>query len=414
MTDPAGKYFISYRRTDQRTAEAVLVRNTLRDRGVPTWRDLDDLAPEPTEGELVSIIDDPSTAGAVMLISPEVESSDMIRNVEAPRIFKRHRTNDGFRVHPILIALGYGDANRVLNAPAGFQDLGDWNLTKIDGTTLSDENAGSIAKTILNYRLGAIRKLDPGRPVHIGLYNRRTASAERFALRYDFTSYFDGREAITGSFALIERALLDSASAVAAVYGGADLICSGTASLPLGVLFGAVYSPLADFRLTWLQGFAGHDKEPWSLSMGRGSISTKVSRTLGNPGSNDLVLAIGVSANIEPAVTEFMQHSDLRPRASIYIAPIDGSIQQGEMLSPQDGLTVVLDAVEAVRALKDELMIKQARLHVFLACPLAIAVLLGQKLNTFSECVLYEHFPDKTPSYNAVHSFNPSGYSYQG
>ena len=46
--------------------------NALRDRGLPTWRDLDNLAPEPTEQELVATLKDPNTAGAVMLITPEL------------------------------------------------------------------------------------------------------------------------------------------------------------------------------------------------------------------------------------------------------------------------------------------------------------------------------------------------------
>ena len=90
MTNPRGPYFISYRRTEQRTFEAVLVRDALRNRGVPTWRDLDDLKSSSTETELIKTLQDENLAGAVMLIAPEVESSTMIRNAEAPRIFARN------------------------------------------------------------------------------------------------------------------------------------------------------------------------------------------------------------------------------------------------------------------------------------------------------------------------------------
>ena len=60
MTNHRGKYFISYRRSPARpngTQEAVLVvRDALRDRGAPTWRDLDNLASEPAEDELVATL----------------------------------------------------------------------------------------------------------------------------------------------------------------------------------------------------------------------------------------------------------------------------------------------------------------------------------------------------------------------
>lgn len=412
-SEPKGAYFISYRRTDQRTKEAVLVRNALRDRGVPTWQDLDDLVAEPTEQELINTLDDPLTAGAVMLIAPEVETSDMIRNVEAPRIFNRHRIDDGFVVQPVLIGLDYGQANSVLNAPAGFQDLGDWNLQKIDNASLSDQDARAIASVVLRRRLSSINEQRPDEPIDVGLFSRRSPRSETLSLRHDFTPYFVGRNPAPDAFANIECSLLDTASAVSEIHSEADIIGRGNASLPLGVLFGAVYSPLAGFKVSWLQGLAGREREVWSLSENRGTLNANISRTLGDPGSEDLVLAIGVSANTQPAVTEFIQSTNLRPRASFYCAPPNWPVKQGEAMSPQNGLSLVLDAIEAVRSAKDDLMLKRARLHIFLACPLAMAVLLGQKLNTFTECVLYEHMPDRSPVYTKVHSFNPSGYTYR-
>ena len=112
------------------------------------------------------------------------------------------------------------------------------------------------------------------------------------------------------------------------------------------------------------------------------------------------------------AVSEYLNADELKPRASIHATIEAGSVPQGSSLSPQDGLAIVLQAAEAARTLKEDLGLRRARLHLFLACPLAMAVLLGQKLNTFSECFLYEHDPDDTPSYMRVHTFSPSGFTY--
>ena len=57
---------------------------------------------------------------------------------------------------------------------------------------------------------------------------------------------------------------------------------------------------------------------------------------------------------------------------------------------------------------------KRANLHLFLACPLGLAVLIGQNLNTFGDCVAYEHFPDRTPAYEPTHRFQPSNFTYHG
>ena len=83
------------------------------------------------------------------------------------------------------------------------------------------------------------------------------------------------------------------------------------------------------------------------------------------------------------------------------------------MLAPEQGVGFVLSAIQKVRDLREELAMMRANLHLFLACPLAMAALLGQKLNTFSDCHLYEHDPGARPSYTRVHTFQPSSLVYE-
>ena len=75
-------------------------------------------------------------------------------------------------------------------------------------------------------------------------------------------------------------------------------------------------------------------------------------------------------------------------------------------------MALVNAAIDAVREARDDLGLTRSRLHLFLACPLSMAVLLGQKLNTFGQCALYEHDPDSINGYHRVHDFNPSGFTY--
>src|ERR1700735_5129040 len=76
MTDPAGRCFVSYRR--HRAAEARLLVQALHDVGVPTWQDIENLDAEPTEDELGQVLADPSTASALVWITPEVTDSPVI------------------------------------------------------------------------------------------------------------------------------------------------------------------------------------------------------------------------------------------------------------------------------------------------------------------------------------------------
>ena len=414
-TNLKGRYFISYRRSPARktgTQEAELVRNALRDRGAPTWRDLDDLAAEPTEDELVATLNDPNTAGAVLLVSPEVAQSDIIRKVEAYRIFQRHAASDGFIVKPVLLGLGYGDANQALDSPAGFQSLGNWNLYKLANDELTPSDARTIARKTLKTRLELIAGREPKAPIELGLYSRRGGGPGPFALRHDFSNYFEGRTALPGTFDKIESALLDTAGAVLSSYNEPSILAEGNASLPLGVLFGAVFSPLAGFKVSWKQGMSGHPIQQWSFAVDKSDFKINTRRVMSSPASEDIVLALGVSANLETAVTEYLNQQGVEHRAAIHISIPGGSVEQGLALTPEDGANVVLQAIQAVRQIKDDLGLRRVRLHLFLACPLAMAVLLGQKLNTLSECILYEHDPNEIPSYTRIHNFHPSGFSY--
>ena len=96
----------------------------------------------------------------------------------------------------------------------------------------------------------------------------------------------------------------------------------------------------------------------------------------------------------------------------ISVGLVDGPLQRGQTITPQQGLKIARDAINAARSLKDRLRMRRANLHLFLACPLALAVLIGQDLNTFGKCFVYEHFDDRTPAYERVHGFRPSSFTY--
>ncbi len=414
MTEPTGSVFISYRRSPARPAgdrEASLVRDALRHVGMPTWRDLDDLEHEPTEEALVAAINDPSLAGAVLLISPEVEASSTVREVEALRIFRRHARHDGFWVVPVLIGVDYAQADAVLGSPAGFQELDRWNMHKVGDATLDASDARAIGRRAVEARLKAIRNGDGGSALSMGVFARRPPGGT-LGLTHDFSSRFNGRDVADGAYAEFENGLLDAAGRVMAVMPGQRLVGKGMAPLPLGVLVGAVYSPRADFALEWMQPVEGREPQSWSFDVPSLGLTVDTRMTRGDPASEELVLAIGVSADIERAVAEYLDDQGLEPRACMHCAPGTGSYTPGRVMAPEEGVGFVLSAIQAVRELREDLGMRRASLHLFLACPLAMAVLLGQKLNTFSACHLYEHVPERRPSYTRVHTFQPSSLRY--
>ena len=415
MTDATGSIFISYRRSPARKSgdlEALLVRDALRDRGIPTWRDLDDLDSAPTEDELNEVIGSVEIAGAVMLISPEIEKSDLVRKVEAPAIVDRFLRNDGFILQPVLINLDYNDADDILGHSGDFQKISLFNIDRIARPSLDDEDARRIARALLRQRLQAIQKQSPSVPYSVGLFSRRSPFSRGLTLSHDVTPYFTGRDAVPTAYEKIETALHDSAIALAATGNRISVYAHGNAALPLGVLFGAIYSPFV-FDLVWKQATPGSEEEAWSISSEVAEISTAIRITKGQPSSENLVLAISVNADVTAAAAESLQAEGTSYRAAISIGLTDGPLQRGCIISPQQGLKIARQAVDSARDQKALLRMKRANLHLFLACPLGLAVLIGQDLNTFGECTVYEYRSDKIPAYMPVHQFKPSNFNYQ-
>ncbi len=414
MTDPAGKVFISYRRSPARPngdKEAALVCEALRRAGVPTWRDVDDLPHEPTEDALVDELDDPSLSGAILLVSPEVESSPIVTGVEATRIFRRVRAREGFWVLPVLIGLDYDKAETVLGSAASPENLSNWNMHKIGRETIGSTEARSIAQIALKKRIQAIGTSQVG-PLSLGVFTRHSPT-ESFSLAHDFSADFDGRMVVNkGGYTSLENSLLDGATQALETLPSPQLVGKGVAPLPLGVLVGAIYSPKATFDLTWLQPFKGQNQR-WSLDLPAERIPVEPRNIKGDPSSEDLVLAIGISADIEHAVAQSLRELGIAFRALLHCSPKSGSYTADLVLTPEQGIGFVWSAIRELRNLREDLFLKKANLHLFLACPLAMAVLLGQQLNTFSSCHLYEHIPEASPSYCRVHSFQPSSLEYK-
>lgn len=412
-TNTRGRYFVSYRRSpEKRTRQAVRVRDALRDRGIPTWRDIESLPSGPSEPELRNVLRDDNTAGAVMMVVPEVRDSLVIRRVEAPCIFDRHAKNDGFAVKVVLCGVDYGEADGALESPSGFQKLTDWNLHRLTADRVGEAEARAIARTVLRGRLQMIAAHAPSQATSVGVYTRAPEKNLRFDLNFDFTSLYNGREPLPGTFDRIQSGFHDAAAEVLATNMPKRIIGEGFASFATAVLFGAVFSPLAGFDVVWRQKLAGGPAEDWSLGVPATAFPVTTRVVHGDLSSNALLLAIGVNQNIEPPVRAQMDATGLKPRAVVYVEPQGGRLAEGVALTPGDGTAIALQAITALRNLKDELHLPTAEVHVFLAAPLALAVLLGQKLNTFSAVHVYE-YEGNSPPYTKILSFNPSGFSYK-
>src|SRR5262245_21914558 len=127
MTDATGRSFMSYRRARKEDAELLIAAQ--HDRGIPTWQDVNDLAVAPTEDEIRLVLQDRNIANGVLYLTPEVETSGIIRNVEIPCLLERASAGDNFFVVPLAAGgLDYANAAAVASNCLSAQHLADWNM----------------------------------------------------------------------------------------------------------------------------------------------------------------------------------------------------------------------------------------------------------------------------------------------
>jgi hypothetical protein len=389
MTDPTGRSFLSYRRL--RSDEAALLVAAQHDHGIPTWQDTQNLGSVPTEDEIRRTLADPSTASAVLFITPEVENSPIIRNVEIPKIIQRAEANDGFFVVPLAAGgLNYAKAADVTSNHLSAQNLADWNMYKVSAPTLSANHAAEIAGRVLTQRMQAVhRHLAPSERLRVGLFVRRPPAFELgTALTLNWFPRFTEKEASTTVW---QDTLLPSLSRVADAIRqhapGREVEAFGIPTLPAALAMGCAFLSTSGIKLSWRQLTTGRPDQLWTLSAAREDSGFKPRIWSKDPNARDIAVLLSVADNTEPLFAAYQR--DLPPlralvhvqRAGSYPHQIDSADQAADIaLTVQDGMRT---------ARRDYGNI--GTVHLFMAAPAGLAVLVGQLLNTFGAVQTYEH-----------------------
>lgn len=410
-TDPTGVCFVSYRRV--RGQEAALVIAALRDRGVPTWQDISDLPTTQTEDEIRRVLRDPATACAVLYATPEVEFSDVIRNVEVPGIMSRHMEEDGFFAMPVAAGgLAYGDVARVLGPQVRLANLSGWNIHKVDADPLDAAGAKAIGNVVLRQRLQAIHKsLPPGQPLKVAVTTRAPLpKGVGNALSLDLTHRFDGRFAIGGSWSNhLLPAFASMVREVSLHAPGRPVEVSGLLAIPAAVAMGTAFLSVGGSQVSWMQEQRSHGRpiERWGLDVPRQASGFVARKYASGAGGTDLALLVSVAAAVEDDFA-LMQPGMPSLRAVVSVSPPrSGIVGDRITLGAAQALDVAHLAVDALRAARLEYRCR-GTVHLFLAVPVGLGFLVGQLLNTFGAVQTYEHQPGDSIPYRAAALLAPS------
>lgn len=408
MTDPTGRCFLSYKR--ERAEEVSLLVAALHDVGVPTWQDAAHLRDVHVEEELTRVLDSPETAAGLLWVTPEVRKSATIRRVEAPALFRRADREDGFFCVTVAAGgLDWRGACEALGPEIGLHGPEERNIRTSPAEPLTSEAAATVAGWVLEGRLAAIhRAWPPGQPLRICLDTRtRAAHSSGTALALDLMPRFEGRQARPGAWEeLLLPALRRVGAALRSAAPGRAIEARGHCAIPAAVALGSSFVAPAGVPLGWWQPTAGRPEQLWSLAAPRApcalTATTRPARTSGT----DLALLVSINADVRSTFNRVKGDLSLRAITEVR-APEHQTV---DLVSPGE-------AVDVARKVQAEIYQARSRfgcdfgcVHLFLAVPLGLALLIGQLLNTFPVAQTYELVPAPNGSvYRPAARLRPSG-----
>lgn len=391
MTDRRGRCFVSYRRS--RAAEVSDLGRRLRVRGIPVWVDISDLGPGSTEEQIRKALEDEGCAAAVAWITPEVADSSVIRRVEVPGIVRRVSRNDGF--FGVFVAAGgldYEGAAKIAAENLGATDLRFWNQHRVDGDPATPEELDFVADVVLAQRLEGIAKsFESGEPLRVGLWVRRQPPATSDSdLQLDWTDSFIGRQANLGSWdADLLPALASVQQEVGRHLGSRRLILHGYPTLAAAVAVGRAFPAVAGMPVTWEQLAEDGSYAEWSLSTPAEPSGFAITSTGMDPNGEGLALLVSV---MHDTTLAFAATSDLPAmRAALEVIPNGGNPLR--RLTPGAARQLATELADAIRRAR-ETYIGVKDVHLFLAGPVGLAIMVGQLLNAVGPITIYEHLDD--------------------
>ncbi len=393
MTDPTGRSFLSYRRS--RLEEAKLLIHAQHELGIPTWQDIRNLDEEPTEQAIRGVLNDELTANAVLWLTPDVAQSAMIQKVEAPLILKRYQRNDGFFVVPVVAGgLAYDAAGSLLSGSIGIQDLKNWNLRKVEEDPASEDEAWQIARRVLQRRIGALHgRMASGEPVRVLLNTRQVPAIEAgVALTMDWTHRFNGRTApsATGTRYLLP-ALEEVARVVQEQAPGRGVLPTGLLSIPAATALGKTFLAPRKISIGWEQFTPGRQAQVWHLEGSPEDSEFEEVVTAGDVQGNDLAVMVSAISDVTGALAA-SKHQLPRFRAYVHVKRQPNSMKT-VIETPEQARHLAHLVIEAARNARTDYDIRGS-VHLFMAVPAGLAMLIGQLLNTLGKVQTYEHIQE--------------------
>jgi hypothetical protein len=279
----------------------------------------------------------------------------------------------------------------------GTEDLSTWNVTKVSNPSATEDDIILLSQKALARRLEAIsRTADDNQPLRITVDAKGTFRLLPLrALAVDWTPYFADSTPNREEWGLMANAWTDVSRFVKNLLLPTKSIhLTGTPSLPSALLMGSRFSTRDGMVPSWVQGMPdGVSYEQWTHN----SIqSSKLAQELGwstflqhrNTNASALAVLINASDNTELAIGR-SRAALPEWRAVLAVNPPDARNTRMLPLSVTEVASVVHLTIDALRNARQNVQPIDS-IHLFVAGPAGIGVLLGAQLATLPPVTTYE------------------------
>jgi hypothetical protein len=253
---------------------------------------------------------------------------------------------------------------------------------------IGPSDAAEIAGRVLRRRVTAIHAALPaGAPLKLVLHTRKAPASMIGALSLRWLYRCEGREARTGAWKdFLLPALQTVAKVIEETAPGRSVEATGLASIAAITALGSEFLAPRRLPISWEQYTVGREPQLWSLSAPREDSGFQIKCESRDLGGKDLAVLIAVTDHVEPA---FGASRDALPafRALLRVW------KNGD---PPHDLASAGQAVELAYSIQREIRktVKEypeiVCVHLFMAVPLGLAMMIGQLLNNVNAVQTYE------------------------
>lgn len=384
--DPADPVFLSYRHSDGTRITGRLAW-LLRAAGVPVWRDVDDLPPGDTIARLQQAIDD-GISGAVIVVTPEIENSKIVREIEAPRLLDLHTAHPEFTLG-IVNAAKRGSATPDYTEPDQLLRLTPGTLSGVDQQPASRAGLHQLVDGLLGARIAHLRSAIAAadHTLELSIQTRNTPQVyDRTGGQLDLRLRPAKDERLPSRVGLADLAEVIGLLPDAVVRSGATgVVIRGGGHLSVALALGAALPSTRVGRIRVID----HSGEAWasgSEPVFADPPNVQVASQGSCAGAGDRT-AVAVFVDMLPtrsdaAFERFLDEHGIDLAAWLHLTSVSTAL-----LDPDQAGRIAADLAAHLRQLSAAH--SNAEIHLLLRCPFPLAVLVGRLTNTL-QFVAYE------------------------